>query len=1064
MTRLSHTFRTLLAMLFIITALSPALFGQELFRANHPELVWKTIETEHFLVHYHQGSERTANVLSDIAEEIYPDITGYYQWEPSNKTEFVVKDTDDYANGAAFFFDNKVEIWAPNLNYVLRGTHNWLKDVVTHEFTHIVSLGKALKFGRRVPANWLQGFGYENERREDVVRGFPNVIISYPWSGITIPAWFAEGVAQFQAPNKRFDYRDSHREMILRDRMMTGELLDLNQMDTFGKNSIGNESAYNQGFAFTRYLAETYGDDVLPRLAGKASSPFTFSFRGVLKSVTGVDAKQLHAQWKAGMLNDYTARLTTVNENLLTGESFVEEGIGNMHPTLSPSGDRVAYLATGDADYLSQNKLIIENLSDGKKKTISARITRSLSWSKDGRYLAYAKVTPVEGTLSLYNDIYIYDTKEGKEHRLTRALRARHPDFSHDGKKLVFVVESDAVTNLFALEMDNLADVLENGKYTDGYYDFAKHRIVAKHEAVVPTSDKKGKRGHYFRKVGYKAKLIQLTKLKDARQFYHPRWSPDDSYIVFDTSIKFGRDIAKIPAAGGELEFILNEAYGERDPVFRPGTDELFYASDKTGIFNVYSYNMKTGNIKAHTNVVGGAFMPTVTESGDMFFALYRNQGYKLHRIKELQSVAPTKMQYIGKYEERIPDIAIDETVEEAKPAIPYKRRFSNFSIQPRLMLDYGTVKPGLYFYTNELLDKLLLLGGADINLRRDYNLFGIFEYNQFKPTFFMEVYNQTANIDDKASFEGTGVSDVDIDINFNLLEFNAGLQGQILPGPLKRIHARLAWIFSLYRAKLKIDAYTDPVSNEFFDVSTLRYTYLKGNALSLSLKHDAIENSLEKAINPRKGRYVTVKAQQEWNDFLVDFATNSASALEQFGKNNFMRFEGNWEEYIPVPFTDHHSLSFRAQGAYIQSQSDSLDDFFDYFAGGLVGLKGYPFYSIQGQRMAIATATYRFPLWRNINKQILNVHFNHLYLAGYYQIGNAWNGKAEINDFKENLGVQLRLDTYSWYLFPTRVFFEAAYPLQEQFNDDVRYKREWRYYVGVLFDFDLRLEKRLFR
>ncbi|MEL6824265.1 MAG: hypothetical protein AAFP70_21110, partial [Calditrichota bacterium] len=65
------------------------LSAQDLFRANHPELIWKTIETEHFLVHYHQGAERTANVVSDIAEEIYPAITGFYNWKPDSKTEFV---------------------------------------------------------------------------------------------------------------------------------------------------------------------------------------------------------------------------------------------------------------------------------------------------------------------------------------------------------------------------------------------------------------------------------------------------------------------------------------------------------------------------------------------------------------------------------------------------------------------------------------------------------------------------------------------------------------------------------------------------------------------------------------------------------------------------------------------------------------------------------------------------------------------------------------------------------------------------------------------------------------
>ena len=27
---------------------------------NHPELDWKTLETEHFKIHFHQGTERSA--------------------------------------------------------------------------------------------------------------------------------------------------------------------------------------------------------------------------------------------------------------------------------------------------------------------------------------------------------------------------------------------------------------------------------------------------------------------------------------------------------------------------------------------------------------------------------------------------------------------------------------------------------------------------------------------------------------------------------------------------------------------------------------------------------------------------------------------------------------------------------------------------------------------------------------------------------------------------------------------------------------------------------------------
>ena len=93
-----------------------------------------------------------------------------------------------------------------------------------------------------------------------------------------------------------------------------------------------------------------------------------------------------------------------------------------------------------------------------------------------------------------------------------------------------------------------------------------------------------------------------------------------------------------------------------------------------------------------------------------------------------------------------------------------------------------------------------------------------------------------------------------------------------------------------------------------------------------------------------------------------------------------------------------------------------------------------------------------------------MNLYFDKLYLGGFFQYGNAWSeNKLDFNDFLSDVGIQLRLDTFSWYFFPTRIFVEAAYPLKEQVNNEVRYPQEWRFYAGVLFDFDLRLDSRRF-
>ncbi|MBU2635609.1 MAG: biopolymer transporter Tol, partial [Bacteroidetes bacterium] len=126
-------YRSILSILFLIPF---AGFTQD--EPHHPELEWRTIETEHFYVHYHDGSERTARLTAKIAEEIYEPVTSLYNHKPDQKVSWIIKDYDDHANGAAYFYDNKVEIWATSMDFDLRGTHNWLRNVITHEFTHIV--------------------------------------------------------------------------------------------------------------------------------------------------------------------------------------------------------------------------------------------------------------------------------------------------------------------------------------------------------------------------------------------------------------------------------------------------------------------------------------------------------------------------------------------------------------------------------------------------------------------------------------------------------------------------------------------------------------------------------------------------------------------------------------------------------------------------------------------------------------------------------------------------------------------------------------------------------------
>jgi len=1003
----------------------------------HPELKWYTFDTPHFVVHYHQGTQRTAFLAAKIIEDIYPGVTALYNFEPKEKVHLIIKDVDDYSNGGAYFFNNKVEIWATNLDFVMRGTKNWLRDVLTHEFTHIVSIQKTIKTNMNFPYGFLQFFGYEKERRRDVVRGFPNVLVNYPLSSINMPVWFAEGVAQFQNTPKRYDYRDPHREMILRDRVLNHKMLTYNDMSVFGKTSLGNESSYNQGFAFVKYLADHFGEKILSRITAIDSKWSSYTFSGAIEEATQQPIDTLYARWRSHLQELYGRETKVIRANLQKGRMLEKRGFANLYPSLSPDGKKLAYVSNEGHDYFSQNALIILDRKSGKKQSVANSITSSISWSPDGRYIAFARKSANKDH-SLFNDLYLYDSKTDDEIRLTKNLRGSNPDFSPDGRQLVFVTSTNGLNqlNIYTLPQDMQKDDWKTAGFETETGIF--HLQYKKDDDTQ-------------RRVLYRAgSLRQLHVFADGRQVYHPRWSNDGQSIVFDTAVEYGRNLGRVDVKGGHFSFLLKAREELRYPSFQRGTDWLYYAASSTGLYNIYRLNLKSGAKELLTNVSGGAFMPTVDKNGEMVYSLYDSLGYKIYAIDSLQKVDPMLAVYDKDYLKNIPKKTFNDDNVPHYDVKPYKPAFTNTLILPRLLVDYGTIKPGFYVAKADVLDKLNFVAGAAVNTNFDYDLYAYATYSNLLPELFMEAYNSNANISDTLSIDRGYIAKGERNVNFNLLQFSAGMTFRLM----EKSNLTLAWVLSRYSAKLDPLTIKTPVEGTFF-IPTIRYDYLRGQALQVKLNMDRLGADRFADINPSAGFYLFLKYSHESNDFLQSFATNRQLGLEDFKTNSYNSLEFSGEYYLKNPLFSSHALGLKLNGGYIDRPVDS---FFDFFAGGLIGLKGYPFYSIEGRQKVIMQMSYRFPISQKLDWRLGHLTFDKLYMGAFYEFGDAFDSpNPSLKNFKQDAGFELRLDSFSYNMFPTRLFFQAAWPFQEVYNRGATYPRRWRYYFGVLFDFDLR-------
>jgi|FLOH01.1.fsa_nt_gi hypothetical protein len=1023
--------------LSLLVSVSTIVFGQ--YGYNHPELVWNTIEGEHFIVHYHQGTEWTANEALFVAEDIYPAITGLYGYEPESKTHLIIKDTDDFANGGAYYFDNKIEIWAMPLDYELRGSHYWLRDVISHEFTHIISLRASRKLSGNMPAGYFQIVQYEPDKRDDVLYGYPNGLIAYPLPSVTVPMWWAEGIAQHQSNDKRFDYWDSVRDMLTRDRIHHGKLFTFAEMDGFGKEGIGNESVYNQGFMFVNYLAKRFGEQVLQDITNYISNPMSFNFYAGIASVTGHSAQSLYDDWVQEMNLDYESILKS--RSLSNINMIQKEGIENRDPKIRPETSELTYISNSGQSYMSLTHL--EKYVDGEHTELVLS-AEGYDWSPNGNELVVVKKEFYDGPFpgsekhdhsliphetcerclafhysgSKYRDVFIYSGEDFKDEiQITSGARAKYPAWSPKDSLIAFINLRDGTNNICTVESK------ENGV------------------------------------------IIQLTDFLPGTQVYTLNFSPDGRHIIYDYTRGFNRDIAILDIKTREIEIVTNQKWDERMPYWA-NDSTVYYSDDRTSIFNIYQYNLNSKELTQITNVVGGAFTPYL-DNDTLYFSLFDDCGFNIVSL-EKNEFNNMSSEISDVYTNRILDVKW-EAHQTTKNQHPYTIQYGPMFLVPRVQIDIDqnkhktNPKIGMYFFSNEILNNYTVLGGADIGLNRDMDLFFITEFKKLWPTLSAEVYYMKRHTREELIY---GVYPAEADLTFTLVQGVFSAIG-VLPGG------------HLITADIKAANYNTAIGThlvEGLQGGGTSYDYFRGYDYGLRWKLNRIALRRERNINP-SGYTIDTSIRKNHHDFLDTYGYNEDTGLWSDIYNTFVYHNINISAFYGHLMSNKKNvvLSSKLDLAFIDDSH--IDDFFWEFGGGMPGLRGYPFYSMNGTRKVLSSTMLRFPLARDIFKKFGHYTLQNIYVGFEGQIGSTWQGQnAKWNDsdlkqiisndvssavWLRDLGSQLRVSGFSFYAFPTAFEFGAYYGIDtyhwEDSNstDTIEYGKEWRYYWKLLFQFD---------
>ena len=627
------------------------------FYGNQSDIKWKTAGTEHFQFIYPMEYSTHAAKVSAYAEAVYDSVTSRYHKALPGRVSAVLNNAL-YSNGSAIPSENAVNLWLTNWDFKIRSSHGWLSDVITHEFSHLVSI----ESGSKIVPN-LYGFqfsytDYYNERsRTDFITMIPFTLQ---------PLWFAEGTAQYESSRMGFDGWDTHRDMILRTAALNDSLMTLPYMHDFSDNSLLAElGPYTQGFSLVLYIVKHYGDDAVPNIWKELGRPYRATLSGAIQKVLGISEKELYDAWKKEITEYYQAQKDSLG-TLVEGIKITKDAFWNDFPVVSGKNlygvsnfggpwfdGSVFKIPLGDT--LQTRDESLETRDDAAKGD-SAKVADSskADFTNSNKTQDSAAVEvgdiEIEGADSALIDIGDF-AKSG--------FKAKKPWFD----KGIDVYDDSLHGPILAYISYQNRDKDGHAHFDIALSDTNKNQASLTYlaDAVYPAFNKQGTEVVYARRepfstrftlsrVPFKSDLKNFTAEEPVDIFkpdstflyyniYSPKFSPDGKRIAFSFFDDVHRGIAIIDADGKNFKVVSNASYDERDVTWIDD-NKIIFASNRNNIFNLIEKDLNSGKERALTNVVGGAFTPTFAND-TIFYTQYDKDGFSLYKLPYMKEAEP---------------------------------------------------------------------------------------------------------------------------------------------------------------------------------------------------------------------------------------------------------------------------------------------------------------------------------------------------------------------------------------------------------------------------------------
>jgi hypothetical protein len=945
--------------------------------AGDPGLVWQTFTTKHFQVHHHKGLEKIAQRVAEICESVHVRLSPVLGWEPKSRTQVVVTDDTDFANGSATslpFNIVRLFVTAPDDLSPLADYDDWLTELITHEYTHIL--------------------------HTDHITGLPAIydaIFGKVYSpNQTQPRWIIEGLAVLQESvyTSGGRNRSSIFDMYLRADVLEDNIARIDQISHNPRRWPQGNLWYLYGSHFLEYIQSIYGPDALRSVAADYGAQIIpFGINRSIHRATGKTYIELYEGWKTWMKTRYAAQEAAVEaRGVREGMRLTYNGQEAWHPRYFPSGAlapgqrKVAFFRN---DGHTTSGIYALDPSAPKKQQLLTRTSGASSpaFLPDGS-LVYDSVEVSKKVYAFWelfyrdkNDLDGDEAVQGE--RLTVALRANEPTVAPDGTHVAYVVNKQGTTYLYLSE-------LVAGESTG----------TNTHALTVPK------------------KLFASERFE---QVYTPRWSPDGKRIAFSSWTDGGyRDIKIIDVASGIVTEVTHDRALDTGPVFSPDGKKLYFSSDRTGIANIYQYTPATGVVKQVTNVVNGAYQPDVSPDGEhLAYVGYTHEGYDLFELALDDAKLLDALDYVDTRGPRPPAPAHLDLKPTPYNPWPTLRPYTwSFAFKPDAFGDAITVTTqggdvvghhafgltiGASFEKGEpSIDFAYLYRRLPFDMR-------VHGYRYIAPRGGYRFGDKTPVWIEQTIGADTGI----------VIPFNRAFAAQ---------NVALTYSFAQFRA---LDGFPKDVYDPYTRVPVFPQTGFIG-ALHLGYSWSNVQRFLW-SVGAEKGFAFSVGIDYARRELASDFDlfVASYSAVGYFPMP--------WKRHHTLALHAQGAATagdYARRGAFaLGGYSDiPLPDAIRnlLFQPG-IALRGYPPGAVYGDAYQLFNAEYRFPIV-NVDHgvQTLPAFVERIYGNLLFDWGNATFDHLDLRDMKKGIGVEVLTDFTIGYFTPLTLRIGFAYGLNE--------------------------------